>query len=451
MWAFTLLLVPLSSLTDGIAAPCTSIDQKTCFRNSGYDLVPGADAAACCALCAADTKCAAWTFITEQLQAPNCHLKATLPNASEIQHCNDGASSVLRTPLPTPAPTPAPPAPKGAMNVVFIVVDDLRPEFNLAYDQSHLVTPKLDAFVDSSLTFTQAYVQYSHCSPSRNSFLSGRRPQTTGVYNFIDSFRQTNIVDSNGVAGIDWVAMPEWFKQHGYQTLGGGKIFHPNHPPNDDKKYSWDATSPVSGVPGYYKANGDDKGCRDNETIYDNVCPSAEPDSAFYDNVLAVDAAAQIKAAALLKAPFFVGVGMRRPHRVWHVPRRFYDLYTNNGTFPTDMKLAAHKTAPLNMPPLAWIDNAWPSFHYNYTVPISDEIAALGRWGYYAAVSFMDFNVGIVLDAIDAAGVAKNTIVVLTGDHGWELGEHGVRPMQRAALLFAMPSHACIASLPLSL
>ena len=268
-------------------------------------------------------------------------------------------------------------------------------------------------------------MQYSHCSPSRNSFLSGRRPQTTGVYNFIDSFRQTNVKDSAGVDGLDWVAMPQWFKEHGYLSLGGGKVYHPNHPPHDDRAKSWDAESAISGVPGYYKSNGDDGGCRENETIYSNVCPSAEPDSAFYDNVLANDAAAQITAAAALERPFFIGVGIRRPHRVWHAPRRFYDLYENNGTFPTNMKLAAYKTAPKGMPLLAWIDNAWPAFHYNETVPISDEIAALGRWGYYSAVSFTDYNVGVVLDAIDAAGIADSTIVVLTGDHGWELGEHG--------------------------
>ena len=244
---------------------------------------------------------------------------------------------ILYIALALAAPLPPPPPPNGAMNVVFIVVDDLRPEFNTAYDQSHLVTPRIDGFVKSSLTFTQAYVQYSHCSPSRNSFMSGRRPQTTGVYNFIDSFRQDNIVDSAGVAGTDWVAMPQWFKAAGYQTLGGGKLYHPGHPPHDDRAHSWDATSPVSGVPGYYKDNGDDAGCRINETIYDNVCPSAEADSAFYDNVLAVDAAEQIKAAAALPsgAPFFIGVGMRRPHRVWHVPRRFYDVYDNNGTSKT--------------------------------------------------------------------------------------------------------------------
>jgi arylsulfatase A-like enzyme len=123
------------------------------------------------------------------------------------------------------------------------------------------------------------------------------------------------------------------------------------------------------------------------------------------------------KAKAIGK-PFFIAAGIRRPHRVWHVPRRFYDLYANNGTFPTDMQLAKHKTAPIGMPALAYIDNAWPSFKYNSTVSIPDEIAALGRWGYYSAVSFTDYNIGIMLDAVDSLQIAKTTIVVVSGDHG---------------------------------
>ena len=75
------------------------------------------------------------------------------------------------------------------LNVLLIVVDDLRPEFNVSYGQTHLVTPVLDTFAKDSLTFNRAYTQYAHCSPSRNSFLSGRSPQSTGVYNFIDDFR----------------------------------------------------------------------------------------------------------------------------------------------------------------------------------------------------------------------------------------------------------------------
>ncbi len=92
------------------------------------------------------------------------------------------------------------------MNVLFIMVDDLRPEFSEPYGQKRMVTPNLDAFAKTALTFERAYVQYSHCSPSRNSFMSGRSPQTTGVYNFVDHFRLPGV-------GADWTALPQFMYQ----------------------------------------------------------------------------------------------------------------------------------------------------------------------------------------------------------------------------------------------
>eukprot|EP00039_Didymoeca_costata_P032396 m.37670 g.37670 ORF g.37670 m.37670 type:complete len:611 (-) comp9338_c0_seq2:59-1891(-) len=383
---------------------CATYLNQTCFRNKGYRLIKAASPGECCTECAEDNTCVSWTFLSGP-SSINCHLKDTEPNATERQSCENGFAGYGNPPTPTPLP------PKGTMNVVFIVIDDLRPELGngTAYNQSSVITPHLNEFAKTSLTFTLAYVQYSHCSPSRNSFLSGRSPQTTGVYNFIDSFREDGY-------GANWTSLPEWFKKAGFTTLGGGKVFHPNKPANNDMPLSWDS---------YYFHNGDDQGCRENGTIYSNVCPSSEPDNAFYDNMLVTEAISQIKQSKGLNRPFFIAAGLRRPHRVWHVPRAFYDLYANNGTFPTDMKLAEYKLGPEGMPELAYIDNAWPGFPYNQSSPIPDYIAALGRWGYYASVSFTDYNVGLILDTLDTEGLADNTVVAFTGDHGWQLGEHG--------------------------
>ena len=120
-------------------------------------------------------------------------------------------------------------------NVLMIVVDDLRPEFNVSYGQYFLHTPNLDAFSKDSLTFTRAYTQYAHCSPSRNSFLSGRGPETTGVYNFIDDFRTS----SPGNVGETWTTLPQHFKENGYWTIGGGKVYHPGKPADNDMPKSW--------------------------------------------------------------------------------------------------------------------------------------------------------------------------------------------------------------------
>ena len=288
-----------------------SVKPNWCIEDvTGYKFPAVTSSDGCCAACAADNVCQSWTFSKGkgeyQVHAAGpsgpCHLKnATAPGQPGKGCSMSGSKTPFPAPTPAPAPapptpapvqpTPAPqPAPAGALNVLFIMIDDLRPEFNQAYWQDLLVTPHLDKFAASSLTFDRAYVQYSHCSPSRNSFMSGRSPQTTGVYNFIDHFREKGV-------GADWTSMPEHFKKHGYYVSGGGKIYHPNKPPNNDMPLSWD---------NYYKPNGDDHGCRSNETIYTDVCPSDEPDDAFYDNVLAKLAVEEMAKAKAMTKPFFM-------------------------------------------------------------------------------------------------------------------------------------------------
>lgn len=178
------------------AAQCPQVLNNTCFRTPGYSFPAASSPAACCDLCVSDVRCGAWTFVERE-----CRLKVAKANDT---HCAGGSSGLVRNhtlppgpnpppPAPSPPPSPPPaPAPLNAKSVLFVVVDDLRPELASAYGQKRLVTPHLDAFAATALTFTRAYVQYSHCSPSRNSFLSGRSPQTTGVYNFIDHFREVS-------------------------------------------------------------------------------------------------------------------------------------------------------------------------------------------------------------------------------------------------------------------
>jgi hypothetical protein len=119
---------------------------------------------------------------------------------------------------PSPLPPPPLPTPVGAKHVLFMVVDDMRPMMRRAYNFSLAVTPHMDQLASEGLTFTRAYCNYAICSPSRNSFMSGRRPDTTRVWEFKDSFRQGG--------GLGWTSLPEWYKRHGYLTLGSGKLFH---------------------------------------------------------------------------------------------------------------------------------------------------------------------------------------------------------------------------------
>lgn len=274
---------------------------------------------------------------------PGCTPIATPPytycNCSGLEPSCPGAHGVAPSGPYDASLSTAAPAADASLNVIFFIVDDLRPELNKAYDQPVLVTPHLDALSQTALTFSRAYVQYSHCAPSRNSFMSGRSPPVTQSYNFIDHFREKGV-------GQNWTSLPQFFKdKHGYHTAGGGKLYHPGLPPNNDAPHSWTQ---------YYHPNGDDKGCLANETLtyegqkIEGVCPSAQPDDAFYDYQLASDAISELQKAKSHpeELPFFLGVGFRRPHLEWHVPRRFYDLYANSGSAPTAIPLAVHKTAP---------------------------------------------------------------------------------------------------------
>eukprot|EP01047_Picozoa_sp_COSAG01_P009609 COSAG01_NODE_397_length_17560_cov_111.258347_5_plen_292_part_00 len=126
------------------------------------------------------------------------------------------------------------------LSVLFLVVDDLRPDLGPYVQQqgsggggsrSLVATPAIDAFAKTALTFERAYVQYSYCSPSRNSFMSGRRPDTSRVWNFGDSFREG--------AGARWLSLPQFFKASHYLTVGTGKLFHPGWPPRNDEPLSW--------------------------------------------------------------------------------------------------------------------------------------------------------------------------------------------------------------------
>ena len=308
--ALLMLALPQSAATEGCSA---TVRHGTCFKNPGYNFTTAASAADCCAQCHAagpgEIACASWTWLGSH--SDGCHLKATLPAPDEIEPCARGASAAVRGSLPPapPPPPPKPPAPKGAQNVLFMVnppttttttstgrhnqragsccgtqvIDDLRPEFNAAYGQTQLKTPSLDKFKGSSLTFQRAYVQYSHCSPSRsgttmqltacavrplrcltaagcrNSFLSGRSPQTTSVYNFIgapDHFSSSPQSTTPAIAlspgpessddalaararhrtdhfrmegiGANWTALPQFFKEHGWHAAGGEHTHHSN-------------------------------------------------------------------------------------------------------------------------------------------------------------------------------------------------------------------------------
>lgn len=368
----------------------------------------------CCAYCARTMGCNAWT-----LNDGTCYLKTNPTETTQGDRC----VSAKMPPMPPPPPyKPLYPTPKGAKNVLFLAVDDMRPSIG-AYNFTlggKSYTPNIDKLADGGLLFTRAYVQYAYCAPSRNSFMSGRRPDTTRVWEFVDHFRESGV-------GADWVSMPQYFKQFGYLTVGGGKLYHPGVPPNNDWPTSWSPEFEyfIPGGTGAYtcKAEAPCDAFGKSEWCAAEVDKDASilSDQKIRDNCLE-----HLRAAknASQDRPFFVGCGFHKPHAPYHAPAEFFDDLPEWEDIPPP----ADPFAPIDMPDAAWHTPAdsGSCLNENPTFNGTSNTTRLQtfRRSYYAAIRYQDYNLGRVLDELETLGLAKDTIVILFGDHGYQLGEH---------------------------
>jgi hypothetical protein len=187
--------------------------------------VAAANAAACCTACfngpTSTVPCATWSFQNKYSPSTPCHLSALAPVSTKPRKgCAGGTTKAPTT--PTPSPPPPAPAPKGAKSVLLLIADDLRAQMNESYGQHFVHTENIDALAKSAgaVVFNRAYAQLAWCSPSRNSFLSGRYPDTLQIWDFGKSFRTT--AENPPAPGVRIVPMPAFFKEHGYLTLGAG-------------------------------------------------------------------------------------------------------------------------------------------------------------------------------------------------------------------------------------
>ena len=304
-------------------------------------------------------------------------------------------------------------------NVLFITADDLRPELH-CYEGRHypspvhptMSTPNIDDLAKRSLLLTRAYVQQAMCSPSRTSFMTGRRPDTTHVYQLDTYFREV---------GGNFTTIPQYFRMNGYFTAGVGKIFHPGASKNDDPP-SWS-------IPHFYpKKHWEGK----------EYSWKAVPDKLLRDKPLGDDQVAQ-KAKETLRLiavdkkfggkPFFLAVGFYKPHLPFVFPESFLSYYPES-----QIGLPSNPYAPDGMPEIAWnLFNELRNYGdqsklnatgaINTTFPDSNVVAL--RRAYYSAVSFIDSLIGEVIKELDDLGLGDNTIISFLGDHGWQLGEHG--------------------------
>lgn len=301
-------------------------------------------------------------------------------------------------------------------NVLFLGVDDWR-DWVGCLGQNSVKTPNLDRLAAEGLLFTNAHCPAPICNPSRTAIMTGLRPSTTGIYSNGQWWRPVL---------PDAVTLPAHFRQHGYYVAGGGKMFHHepgfNDPQAWDDYYFWSAEMKTGGWGGGYNSAADARPPRfpmsDVNELRQNFdfAPLDQPDEAFPDYKVA-SWAAELLSKPHTK-PFFLGVGMFRPHLSWYVPRKYFDIYPLE-----NIRLPEVKDNDLEDVP--------PAALKMQQVVIPDEhklVVKNGRWkeavqAYMACITFSDAMVGRVLQALRAGPHNANTIVVLWSDHGYHLGE----------------------------
>lgn len=318
-------------------------------------------------------------------------------------------------------------APTAGSNVLFICVDDLKPTLG-CYGDRLAKTPNLDRLAQRGMRFDFAYCNQAVCAPSRNNLMTGCRSTTLGIYDLGTNFRR---------AEPSAVTLLQYFMRHGWRTEGTGKIFHVGHGNHDDPA-SWSVPFKPDKVVEYLLPENSGNGQLTREEAFftnqklgqNRELPRGAawemadvPDNSYADGRIADEGVRRLRAAAEKpEQPFFLALGFVKPHLPFCAPKKYWDLHD-----PNAFKLAEQKTAPEGAPPYA----GKTLLELNQYAPVpekpplSDDLQRKLIQGYYAAASFMDAQVGRVLDELDGLHLADKTIIVLWGDNGWHLGDHG--------------------------
>jgi arylsulfatase A-like enzyme len=358
-------------------------------------------------------------------------------------------------------------------NILFIAVDDLKPLLG-CYGNTLVKTPNIDRLAKMATVFNRNYCQQAICGPTRASLMTGTRPDVTKVWNLTTQMRDVN---------PNLVTLPQYLISQGYETSAIGKIYHPSSAINGVDPASWSVPylkSKESDFPADLgePANGQYQMKETKEKMTPEIIaerkqknkdlvandenpksikgPSTEcidvPDTAYEDGVIALLAKDQIISLSKKEKPFFMAVGFHRPHLPFVAPKKYWDFYNRE-----DMPIASFQQHSKNGPLIAYHQSGElrnyidiPEFA---TLPADSLRIGLKLekqkeliHGYYAAVSYMDAQVGILLNTLESLGTLENTIIVLWGDHGWHLGDHDLwhkhtnfEEATRAPLIIAGP------------
>ena len=293
-------------------------------------------------------------------------------------------------------------------NVLFIMVDDLRPELSL-YGQNQIISPNIDALGASGVTFNRAYCNVPVCGASRASLLTGVRPTANRFLNYYSRIKKDM---------PDVVNMAQYFQDRGYSTVSNNKITHIKNDIDawDDEWYpqakTWrnylseeNLILEASNKAGY---------------AYENI---DVPDAAYIDGQTALKSVEDLKQFKADGQPFFLAVGFVKPHLPFNAPKKYWDLYD-----PNSITLPENSTFPESAPQRA--NHKWGELRSYIDIPktgpIPEPIAKKLIHGYYASVSYVDAQIGILINGLTELGLRENTVIVLVGDHGWSLSDHGL-------------------------
>ena len=299
---------------------------------------------------------------------------------------------------------------KQRLNFLFIAIDDLRPELG-AYGESRIHSPNIDQLAAGAVRFDRAYCNIAVCGASRASILTGTRPTRNTWINYYDAITEMR---------PDVKTLGHIFRENGWHTIHNGKVMH--HA--GDASGSWDEEW-------WSETSGSWRDYEDPENIHKDTALSLYPsyealdvdDNVYRDGKIADKTIADLKKLKESGDPFFLAAGFLKPHLPFNAPKKYWELYDS-----ADIVLPQNTKMPQNTPEVAM--HNWGELRQYEGIPaegpLTDEMAHKLKHGYYACVSYTDAQVGKVLRALEELDMAENTVVVLWGDHGWNLREHGL-------------------------
>ncbi len=324
------------------------------------------------------------------------------------------------------------------MNVIFIAVDDLRPELN-CFGADYMVTPNIDFLAKNGVIFKRAYCQQAVSAPSRNSVLTGLRPDAIGIYDLSTFFRKK-------VPNV--ITLPQHFKNSGYRTESVGKIFHLSHG-NSDDSLSWSIPrlNPNLLLGKLKKVSYNDTTGLESDypKVSGRLLPfysSKAPENDMTDARTVTVAIERIK--ALKETPFFLAIGFVKPHLPFVAPEKYWNLYDDN-----DIQIPLREK-PKNCSEYCFAD--FGELRKYHGIPstglLDDSLSRNLIHGYRASISFIDHQIGRLIEALRSNDLLDKTVIVLWGDHGWKLGDFGswckhsnIEMDVKSPLIISSPKH----------